>query len=29
VDTAIAVNGPITLEPPGISITVEELYSGP
>ena len=28
IDTVIVVNGPITLDPPGIVITVEELYNG-
>ncbi len=28
IDTLVVVNGPITMEPPGIVITVEELYNG-
>ncbi len=28
IDTLVVVNGPITLDPPGIAITVEELYAG-
>jgi Uma2 family endonuclease len=28
IETLIIVNGPITLDPPGIFITVEELYAG-
>jgi hypothetical protein len=27
IDTRIIVNGPITMAPPGIVITVEEIYS--
>ena len=28
IDTMVVVGGPITMDPPGISITVEELYGG-
>ncbi len=29
IDTLVVVNGPITLDPPGLTITVEEIYGGP
>jgi len=28
IDTLVVVNGPITMDPPGIVVTVEELYGG-